>query len=243
MKPYLKITLGILMAAVVIGFIVFWDLYLKDGITSEEVVIVRPHVQIEAKEAIQREHLMIESRHRSSLVDGAVLADQIDEIVGYDAAVLLVGNSILSTSHIDFDDIVPNPEEGEAIRPIPDEWVYAKPGSLRRKDRIDIYVIQAIDTHNINFQEEMARASREIADDEHQRSDDVKLQIEPILTNIPVIYAKDSSNREVVGQTRGDSRLDASGRISDLEVNLNREEFKILMDHINKGYKLYITYN
>ena len=265
MNPYLKITLGILLSVLVIGFIVVWDLYLKDNIMSEEVVIVKPDVQLEAKDTIQREHLAIEKRRINSLVEGTVTAEQIDEVVGHDSAVPLVGNAILSTKYIDFDDVVPDAEKGEAIRPIPEDWIYAKPGSLRRKDRIDIYAIESEEIRD--FQANMERLHQEPSDESDDESkeedtvsssshqsklpleDRIHLDIEPILTNVPVVYAKDASNREVVGETakgeseEQDSRLDASGRISDLEVNLNSEDFKTLMGYINDGYQLYITYN
>ncbi|MFP3490991.1 hypothetical protein R0K20_25750, partial [Staphylococcus sp. SIMBA_130] len=64
-----------------------------------------------------------------------------------------------------------------------------------------------------------------------------------------VVYAKDSSNKEVVTDTKTkpkeeNVRLNATGNISDLEVILNQEDFDKLMSAvIEQKNKLYITYN
>ena len=63
------------------------------------------------------------------------------------------------------------------------------------------------------------------------------------------MYAKDSSNKEVVTDTETkpkeeNERLNATGNISDLEVILNQEDFDKLMSAvIEQKNKLYITYN
>lgn len=142
MKPWMKIAAGITLAASVIGFIIIWDVKIKDQIDSVEVVIVRPGMEILANETISKEHLMIEKRKRTSIVEGVIMPGEIDSIIGSYAKHHLIGNSILSARSIDFEGLKPNPYHGEAIRPIPNDWIYAKPSTVRRNDKIDLYLFQ-----------------------------------------------------------------------------------------------------
>jgi len=149
MKPGVKIGIGIMVSFLTIGFIFFYDFYLKERIDSEEVVVVKAGTTIPKTERIDKKHLMIERRPKSSLLEDVVLAKDIDKIIGNDTKHELVGNQMISMSMIDFDDLVPDTEFGEAIRPITGEWIYAQPGSLRRKDKIDIYLVHPDGTTNL----------------------------------------------------------------------------------------------
>jgi hypothetical protein len=61
---------------------------------------------------------------------------------------------------------------------------------------------------------------------------------------VPVIYAKDGSNKEVVTQDGQTNRLNGSADINELELLLNEDDFKTLADAVMKdGKRLYITYN
>ncbi|WP_206631526.1 hypothetical protein, partial [Mesorhizobium sp. M7A.F.Ca.MR.362.00.0.0] len=72
------------------------------------------------------------------LISNVVLAKDINSIIGIDTSQLIDGNSMISGNMLDVEEIVPNKEEGEAIRPITKDMIYAQPGSLRRKDTVDI---------------------------------------------------------------------------------------------------------
>lgn len=244
MRPSIKIALGILTALSVMAFIVCWEFFIKERIDSAEVVVVKAGETIEKKDQITRDHLTIERRARKDLVEGVVFADQMKEVIGEDAAQVIVGNSMISTQMIDFDDLIPDESKGEAIRPIMSEWILTAPGSLRRKDRIDIYaidrkVIEALDGQtSINKEGDVV-----VVKDEEEG--EVNLEyLEPILTDVPVLYVKDNSNREVITQNEGNARLDGSSNVGDLELLLNEEDFKKLANSVLKDKtQLYITYN
>ena len=70
-----------------------------------------------------------------------LLIEDEKQVIGYDAGQLLVGNAIISKDMVDYDKLVPNEKEGEAIRPIVSDMIFAMPGSVRRKDTIDIYLV------------------------------------------------------------------------------------------------------
>jgi len=69
----------------------------------------------------------------------------------------------------------------------------------------------------------------------------------PVLVDIPVAYAKDGSGNEIhSGQQESVSdskRLTSTGTIVNLELLLNQENHSLLMNYVQNGYKLYITYN
>ncbi|WP_078557287.1 hypothetical protein [Bacillus alkalicellulosilyticus] len=241
MKPRTKIFLGVFTSLLVITFIPIYDFFIKNKIDSVEVVVVKAGSEILPTEAITESNLSIERRRRQDLISEVVLASDIRDILGYDAAQLLVSNSMISRKMVDFDNLVPDESEGESIRPIISDMIYAMPGSLRRKDHIDIYTISSARLEEQNKSENKASSIKE---------EDVKLGVlgQPILTSVRVVYVKDSGNKEVTSadevRTSEDERLNATGNISDLELILNEEDFQRLMDAvIGNEMKLYITYN
>ncbi|MGN7299766.1 hypothetical protein [Ferdinandcohnia sp. SAFN-114] len=230
MKPGVKIGLGVMVSFLTIGFIFFYDFYLKERIDSEEVVVVKAGTTIQKTERIDKKHLMIERRPKASLIEDVVLAKDINKIVGNDARHEMVGNQMISMSMIDFDDLVPDTEFGEAIRPITSEWIYAQPGSLRRKDKIDIYLVRPDGSTNltqngptqvvsVEEDEESEEEGTETAANPvntngnentestnesgstEESQDNVSIERKPFLQGVRVVYVKDSSNKEVVSSS------------------------------------------
>jgi len=246
LKPSIKIALGVLTALSVMAFIVGWEFFFKERIDSAEVVVVKAGQTIQEKEQILPEYLTVERRAKKDLIDGVVYAEDMKGIIGEDAAQVIVGNSMLSTAMIDFDDLVPDPSKDEAIRPVINDWIYAIPGSIRRKDRIDIYALdkQVIQDLSEDNQQINSDGDVVVIRDEEEAEDDTLTYLQPLLSNVPVIYAKDGSNKEVVTQDGQTNRLNGSADINELELLLNEDDFKTLADAVMKdGKRLYITYN
>ncbi|MFE8703936.1 hypothetical protein ACFYKX_25520 [Cytobacillus sp. FJAT-54145] len=327
MKPWVKITLGVLLSVLIIVFIIVWDTIIKDRIDSVEVVIVRPGVVIEKHEQITNDKIMVEKRNRSTLVEGVVFGKEINDVVGYEAKQQLYGNSIISKRSIEFVSFSPNAQEGESIRPIPNEWIYASPSTLRRKDKIDFYLFapnliddrksvmqyqglspeQQAKLEKLNDElekenQEYEKERNEIATDkdvevkeEETILEDVNKSMEkvdqlteaaattikgekikgshqdavrkrvmenlgltdaewtsltengdiPVLVDIPIIYVKDGSGNEILNgeNSSEENRLNSTGLVTDLEVILNEDEYRLIKKYMEKGYKLYITYN
>ncbi|KZE68039.1 hypothetical protein AWM68_17875 [Fictibacillus phosphorivorans] len=255
MKPSVKIGLGIFVSLFTIGFIFLYDFYIKDRIDSEEVVVVKAGAQILKSEPITKDKLIIERREKSSLVEDVVYAADIDKIIGQDSKQTIVGNSMISTKMIDYEKLIPNADEGEAIRPITQKMIYAQPGSLRRKDVIDLYLVYGDGTTNL-MENGPSKVTSEVTAKETDKettvtsttslsAEEIKLNTKPFLKGVKVVYVKDSGNKEVIsaGEGNQDKRLNATSTISDLEVILNEEDFTNLMTEIlSKGARLYITY-
>ncbi|MDE5055285.1 hypothetical protein NDK25_24010 [Niallia taxi] len=239
-KPSVKITLGLMTALCTIAFIFVYDMFLRDRIDSVEVVVVKANEEIQKSEKITADKITTERRPKDTLISNVVLAKDINSIIGIDTSQLIDGNSMISGNMLDVEEIVPNKEEGEAIRPITKDMIYAQPGSLRRKDTVDIYLVNKDGSTNMTTDGSSSKNSK--------NSEVASTSATPFLQDVKVVYVKDSGNKEVVSATSEentdeDQRLNATSTISDLEVILNDDDFKILMDQVlGKGAKLYITY-
>lgn len=238
-KPSVKITLGLMTALCTIAFIFVYDMFLRDRIDSVEVVVVKATEEIQKSEKITADKITTERRPKETLISNVVLAKDINSIIGIDSSQLIEGNSMISGNMLDVEEIVPNKEEGEAIRPITKDMIYAQPGSLRRKDTVDIYLVNKDGSTNMTEDGPSNKSSK--------NSEAASTSATPYLQDVKVVYVKDSGNKEVVSatteETTEDQRLNATSTISDLEVILNDDDFKKLMDQVlGKGAKLYITY-
>lgn len=294
----------------VIGFMILWDLVIKPSIESVEVVVVKPSVVIHKYDDISQEHLTISKRNRETLVEGYVKPEDMNILIGQQASQDLVGNQLVSTRYVDFENSEPNPEIGESIRPIPNQWIYALPATLRRKDRIDVYLVPGkvlkespyaqpvtnTELVGLSPEQEMANEQEKAKEKEQDKNYEeqrtalaqkekftkpIKLGVKqevldyeaarqewleekgltedqwkqlaikgeiPVLVDVPVAYAKDGTGNEIQNNAttekqKEDTRLSSTGTITNLEVLLNEQHHRLLMNYINEGYQLYITYN
>lgn len=247
----LKVVASIGMSVLTISGIVAYDLVIRDRALSTEVVVAKD--KIEQHTVFDMSNLVVERRNKNQLVEGYVTPDEINTILGKDAAVAVLKNQMISTEFVDFINLTPDPKKNEAIRPIPSEWIYALPGSLRRKDVISIYAVKDKDKETTSSQsirvvdrpQEIESDKEEIltAEDVESKSpEEVASQFTPIMSNIAVVYVKTSSNQEVMNKEDSEERLNASGTAAELEVNITEEQLEILMNYIENGYKFYISY-
>jgi hypothetical protein len=212
MKNILKFLLPLVLLTGGISFIFIFEFYLKDKVNTIPVLIASENIQF--KEMLTSENLTIRNVRRSQAVNGAYLRmdeKKLSEMFGKLAAIDIQKGTQIYPALIDHFNLVPNEIEGEFIAPIPNQWIFAVPGSLRRSYYADFYVI--------------SEGSRKIG---------------PILTDVRVVYTKDSSNREV--RNLQDNRYDATANISEVEIIASAEMLSTLSEYIEQGYKLYITY-
>lgn len=243
MKPIFKIILPILLAFTTAGLILVWDIFFKDKIDTVEVVVVKAGKSIDTKEEISKGKLVVERRQRKDLLDNTVLASDISEVIGKDSKSFIAGNSIVTYDMIDTEGLIPDEKEGESIVPIPQDWIFARPSSLRRKDRVDIYIVP----------NSAPSVTGEVTEETQNFIDENGLSLksfvkEPLLKDVVVVYAKDSSGNEVMSNAEvepsSDGRLTSTGQIQELELILNTDDFKKLVaETVEKKARIYITYN
>lgn len=230
-------SIGISLLTIVL--VVTYDLLIKDRALSIEVVVASE--RIERHMQFSADNLTVERRNRDELVDGFITPSAKVDLIGKDANVTILKNQMISEVFVDYVNLTPDAEKNEAIRPIPANWIYAMPGSLRRKDVITIYPLQE---RGVGVQQNIITVDKVMSDEEANNSTPTELasRFQPILENVPVNYVKTSSNQEVMNREDSDERLNASGNASDIEVNITEDELKLLFELIEQGYKLYISY-
>lgn len=241
----LKIFASIGIAAVTVSGIVSYDLFIKDKALSTEVVVAKE--RIEKHSEFNRSNLVVERRNKDELVEGYITPEEIGSLYGLDTNVTILENQVISKEYVEFHNLSPDPSKGEAIRPIPSDWIYAMPGSIRRKDIISIYPVRIEEqqsSNNLSIQtvdDDQQVMSKEDAD--NSSPEEVSNRYKPILENVTVSYVKTSSNQEVMSEEKSDGeRLTATGTASDIEVNITEEQLQTILHYIDQGYKLYISY-
>lgn len=246
-----KVIASIGVSLLTIAGIGSYEFYIKDKALSMEVVVAKE--KIEKHTDFSQSNLVIERRKKTDLIEGYITPDEIGSLYGRDTNALILANQVISKEFVEFQNLTPDPSKNEAIRPIPSDWIYAMPGSLRRKDTITIYPVkdkkasvegiqsvQVIDASTENKNDEEKEMSEE--DAANASPEEIASRFEPILENIAVSYVKTSSNQEVTSKDGTQERFDASGTASGIEVNIKEEDLKRIVQFIDKGYKLYISY-
>lgn len=245
-----KIGLSVGIFVLIAGGIVSYDAFLKDKINTEEVVVVKQGVTVKESQTLDNSVLAIENRPKTQVPDDAITSAQIDSIAGKTASVNVTGNSVLTKEQVDYDNLVPNKEDGEAIRPITADMLFATAGTLRRGDEVTIYAL----TEN-QWGEATHSDNEQVVTD----TNDLVAKNEPILKDVKVAYVRDGSNNEVQNATQtqsesstdavsqsenSDARLNGTSTVSELEVILKEDDFQKLMTQVTgQGKKLYIVYN
>lgn len=328
MKSWLKITSGLLLSLLIIIFIIVWDTIIVKKIDSVAVVVIKTGEIIERNEVITDDKLIIEDRDKATLIEGVVYAKDKDKIIGYETNQQLFGNSIMSERYVDYDSLTPDAEKGEAIRPIPNEWIYASPSTIRRKDYIDFYLFtpdgmnqfsskimfkglspeqrlkikqleEQVNEENMKYKkdresiakdknievveadEDILQEKQELMDKIDSVTNDVNAVVKgekitgtnqerqrerimqalnisenewlqfvesgeiPALVDIPIVYVKDGAGNEIKNgkDSTETERLTSTGPVTDLEVLMNEDEYRLIKKYMEMGYKLYITYN
>ncbi|MEM5680353.1 hypothetical protein AAHB46_12595 [Bacillus paranthracis] len=141
--------------------------------------------------------------------------------------------------------LIPNEEKGEFIAPIPDSWLFAVPGSLRKTYIADFYLVPDKDQAVIRSLVQDSKGNEGKNDKEPLKTDedsDVEVMrlAKPILQNVRVASVKDNGNKEVT-ETQEDQQ-NATGSVSNIEVIADQKMLNKLKDYTSQGYKIYVVY-
>lgn len=199
------------------SILLVYEFYIKEHYNTIQVVVAKE--PIEYKQRIDLMHLLEIRVPRDQKI--ATAYQTIEELVSLGdlhAAIKIEAGTQLYPGVFQQYQLVPSIVEGEFVAPIPREWLFAVPGSLRRGYVIDFYAIlpQTVD------------------------SKPWRLSQSPILENIRVVHTRDATNKEV--RNSPDRELDATANIAALEVLVNQESFSLLKQYIDQGFIFYITY-
>lgn len=239
-KEVIKITnsvsriLALLLILVSITTAVLWEFYFDDRINT--VPILQATGQIPKGHKILTSDLVSVRVQVNAIPEGAV--SDISKVLGYEAAIPIKKGMLVVSDFFDNPAIVP--DENQMITPIPNQWIFSLPGSLRRKDKVFIYGFPVADFHQSTSEASLLKGDSK--ENQDLKSRDNQLNYEPLLKDITVAFAKDSANQEVKPSDDKFQRIDATGNISQLELILTEEQFKLLEAKALNGYKFVFTY-
>lgn len=237
MKRILRLFVAGLFLVLGIGFLFGFEFYVKDKFDTVEVVVAKE--PIDFKEQITDEHIEIKNVRKGTEVDNYISATHFESLIGKYASIKIEKGAQLYKEMIDTHDLVPNSKKGEFVAPIPKEWLFAVPGSLRRTYVADIYVVSNKDQAVI--QSLIQQANQEEGKDE---SDVIRTDVKPnnaipILTDVRVASVKDSANKEV---KESKDTKEATGSVAALEIIATDESLDKIKTFAEQGYKLYVVY-
>lgn len=248
-KSIAVFTAGLILM-VGVAFIFVYEYYIEPKVNTVPVVVAASDINF--KEPISEDALKVVQVKKDNLVNGAYQTQDINEIKNNYAAIDIKEGTQLYEALIDSYSLVPDEKKGEFIAPIPDEWLFAVPGSLRRAFVADFYAIPDEDqqmlkqiVNEANNEDSNKDEDKEQPIETNKDTDTVLKQVidgEPILKNVRVASVKDSSNSEVKNVEDQESGKTSTGVISNLEIISTSEMLQSLRDYTEMGYKIYVVY-
>ncbi|HZH60511.1 MAG TPA: SAF domain-containing protein [Metabacillus sp.] len=245
LKFLLPISILIFGVVVVLGF----EFYIKPRVNTVPVVVAKQDIPFKSK--ITKENLTIVNVKKDHIVKNAFTPTDVQMIVGSYAAIHISKGTQIYPNLIDQFDLVPDETNGEFVAPIPTDWLFAVPGSLRKTFIADFYaipnseqaairtLIKEKESRNDTKKEQNEGKEREVIETNDSIDNVVTDEREPVLKNVRVSSVKDRSNREV---TEAKEEAQTTGVISNLEIIATEEMLNTLRDYTEKGYKLYVVY-
>ncbi|AUD12344.1 MULTISPECIES: SAF domain-containing protein [unclassified Planococcus (in: firmicutes)] len=234
MKTTLNVVLSVLFVAAGVGFVFFFEFYVSEKIDTVEVVVAKE--TIDFKTVITEENIQIANVKRGHEVENAIPITAYESLIGKHASIKIEKGTQIYTDLIDTYNLVPDTSKGEFVAPIPKEWLFAVPGSLRRTYVADVY---AISDSEQKMKAQLEKAAVEQGDLKESDIQEIAPGTEPILESIRVSSVKDSGNKEV---RESAETSEATGQVAALEIIATDEMLKTLTDNLNDGYKLYVVY-
>nr|WP_236768903.1 SAF domain-containing protein [Aeromonas sp. Ne-1] len=225
-----------------VGILFGWEFYFKDKIDTVEVIVAKQDITF--KDKLTADNLEVKSIRRENAISNYLTPNDVDVVLNKYAAIDIKKGTQLYSKLVDTYNLIPNEKKGEFVAPIPDEWLFAVPGSLRKAFIADFYAIP--DEEQQVIQSIVASDSEDENDSEDKKlteeqvSNLVSKDNKPILQNIRVSSVKDGTNGEVKESTEDTEQ--ATGEISTLEIIANDEILSTLQEYTSNGYKLYVVY-
>lgn len=205
------------------------------------VVVVKAMDDIPRGRTIESKQLAEVQIKTEEFVDGAYIKK--DALIGKETRFPIRKGQQVIPEMIDEKGLDPNPDQWNT--PIPNDWIFAMPGSLLRGDRISLFAVppeKAQEQSEINFAngEMLAPQKPKVLSPEELKAEVNKYKI-PVLTNLAVSYSKSNNNVEVT--TADNKRLQPTGNVHSIEIIVNQPQWEKILSYSLQGYKFIVMYN
>ncbi|AKG33681.1 CpaB family protein [Paenibacillus durus] len=226
---------AVLILIVGFGGLLGYDLYFKPYVLSQTVVKVKVDGGgvLPKNHVLQAGELYLDSVQTKDVPAGAVT--EINRAERKITNVSLTDGSILTEGLVDLNDVEPRADEG--IFPVPKEAVYAINGSLRSRDKVDIYLVQ---------EEAKTVGNSNIAAGSVQGSpggEQAAMPEKAFLTGVTVNYVRTEDNNDVRDTELGNdnNRVTSTGKVAVPELKLKKSDGELLKQYLERGCKLWIV--
>lgn len=208
------------------GGLLGYDLYFKPYVLSQTVVKIKvvDGQFLPKNYELKPSDLYLDSVQTKDIPSGVIT--DIRQVEHKITNVNLTDGSILTASLVDVSNLEPLQDEG--IFPIPKEAIYAINGSLRSRDKVDIYLVEG------------ERSSSTV-------KDQVNLPSAPsqqvFLTGVTVNYVRTEDNNDVLDSEQGNdnNRFTSTGKVASPELKLKKSDGQLLGQYLEQGKKLWIV--
>ncbi|MCL6601480.1 MAG: hypothetical protein K6T94_01275 [Paenibacillus sp.] len=216
------------------GGLLGYDLYFKPYVLSQTVV----KVKVEEGKLLPKNYELQESdlyldTVQTKDIPSAVITE-ISQVEHKVTKVNLTNGSILTESLIDVSELEPSRDEG--IFPIPKEAIYGINGSLRSRDKVDVYLVK----------EEKLKGNVQVEGGPTVLGEPDPLDLlgqQAFLINVTVNYVRTEDNNDVLDTEHGNNnnRITSTGKVASPELKLKKSDGQQLKQYLEQGYKLWIV--
>ncbi|CAH1054673.1 SAF domain-containing protein [Paenibacillus pseudetheri] len=221
-----------------VGGLLGYDLYFKPYVLSRTVV----KIKVEGGELLPKNYelkasdLYLDSVQTKDIPSGVIT--EIAQVEHKITNVNLTNGSILTASLVDVSDLEPLKDEG--IFPIPKEAIYAINGSLRSRDKVDIYLVDG----------DRERRSESLSPNNKKKEEELIVQSpisepakEVFISGVTVNYVRTEDNNDVLDSEKGNNnnRFTSTGKVATPELKLKKSDGERLGQFLEQGKKLWIV--
>lgn len=233
------------------GGLLGYDLYFKPYVLSQTVVKIKVDGGgfLPKNHELTAENLYLDSVQTKDIPAGVVRS--LDQVKQKITNVNLTDGSILTDSLVDVSELEPQQDEG--IFPIPKDAIYAINGSLRSRDKVDIYLVEGDSPAKERRGYSPAAAASVATPRGGQASDASSLpeaEVPPeiparkvFLSGVTVNYVRTEDNNDVLDSENGNNnnRFTSTGKVAAPELKLKKSDGELLGAYLEQGKKLWIV--
>lgn len=233
------------------GGLLGYDLYFKPYVLSQTVVKIKVDGEgfLPKNHKLTAENLYLDSVQTKDIPAGVVRSlEQVEQKI---TNVNLTDGSILTDSLVDVSELEPQQDEG--IFPIPKDAIYAINGSLRSRDKVDIYLVEGDSPAKERRGYSPAAAASVTTSGGGQASDASSVpeaEVPPeiparkvFLSGVTVNYVRTEDNNDVLDSENGNNnnRFTSTGKVAAPELKLKKSDGELLGAYLEQGKKLWIV--
>lgn len=239
-----KTAIGIVLIALSIAGMLWWELVGRDSVMYTEVLTLSRDADVGTE--ITRDMLEIKKTTTPTL--RSLRLSDAQSVIGKETVSYIPKGAELFSEFFEDGSLVVHEELGQYIFSIPSSWLVSYPQTLRRGDKITLLLVKdeeepeysGYSEHfGLDGFSEGGPFSAEVPQTKPQEPENPGPSTGDEILTTTVIYVKSSTNNEVVSDSE---RLDAAATVSIIEVIAQKEEAQMLTKLASDGGRFVVLY-